>query len=276
MESAGVRLKKIRQEKGLSLEEVRKKTKIHLKILEAIEGDSLTNLNPVYLRGFLKIYCKFLGVEPKDYIPDYREAQSRVKKVTIIKDDLRSPFTKYVSFFKSAGVKLGAFRPSKKLKTTLRFTLIIIIISIALFNFGKFVSSKKRLPQTKQPMPVKIEKTGIQASPKAQAQPLVASQKPQPKQTNIAKENLAGIKLVILARENCWVDLKADGKVLFRRVLEKGRSESWQAKDKIELSLSNAGGVELQVNGQRFTNLGRKGQALRNIVITEKEGLRIP
>jgi hypothetical protein len=57
--------------------------------------------------------------------------------------------------------------------------------------------------------------------------------------------------------------------------LKKGRFENWYAKDKIELSLGNAAAVDLEVNGRPISNLGRKGQALKNIVIT-KEGLMIP
>ena len=45
IETAGARLKKIRQERGLSLEEIQKKTKIHPNVLRAIEGDSLTDLS---------------------------------------------------------------------------------------------------------------------------------------------------------------------------------------------------------------------------------------
>ena len=67
MAHSGAELKKIRLEKGIRLEEIHKKTKIHINILKAIEGDSLTDLNPVYLRGFIKIYCNFLGLDPKDY-----------------------------------------------------------------------------------------------------------------------------------------------------------------------------------------------------------------
>ena len=93
---------------------------------------------------------------------------------------------------------------------------------------------------------------------------------------SIPKEALGGIRLVVSAKENCLVFVKADGKVVFHRVLEKGRSNNWKAKDRIELSLGNASAVEIIVNGQRFKDLGRRGQPLKNIVITEKEGLSIP
>ena len=61
----GTRLKKLRLEKGISLEEIQKKTKIHPNILRAIEGDAITDLSPIYLKSFLKIYCKFLGVDSR-------------------------------------------------------------------------------------------------------------------------------------------------------------------------------------------------------------------
>jgi hypothetical protein len=72
------------------------------------------------------------------------------------------------------------------------------------------------------------------------------------------------------------VQLKVDGKLVFYKTLERGRSKSWQAKQKMELSLGNAGGVEMEVNAQHIKNLGKRGQPIRNIVITEKEGLKIP
>jgi len=46
------------------------------------------------------------------------------------------------------------------------------------------------------------------------------------------------------------------------------------AKEKVELSLGDASAVELQVNDQRFSNLGRRGQPLKNILIN-KNGLKI-
>ena len=57
-------------------------------------------------------------------------------------------------------------------------------------------------------------------------------------------------------------------------MLRRGRSESWSAKDKMELTLGSAGSVRLEVNGKLMPSLGRKGQVLKNIVIT-KDGLKV-
>ena len=81
---------------------------------------------------------------------------------------------------------------------------------------------------------------------------------------------------MISAKEKVFVSVKADGRVLFRSMLERGRSESWLAKEKFELTLGSASAVELIVNGRHFKDLGRRGQPLRNIIITEKDGLKIP
>jgi hypothetical protein len=109
--------------------------------------------------------------------------------------------------------------------------------------------------------------------PKAQQQGVLLQQI---NDTRIPKEASGGIRLVVSAKENCLVYVKCDGRVVFHRVLERGRSDSWKAKERIDLSLGNASAVDIVVNGQRFSSLGRKGRPLNNIVITEKDGLRIP
>jgi len=275
MENPGERLKKIRLEKGISLEEVQKKTKIHLNILKSIEGDGLTDLSPVYLKGFLKIYCKFLGVDPKEYIPDYKETPSSAKYMMPGDDKTQEGG---VSFFESAVMKLRTLRPSIKVKRAIVLIVAVFLVAVILFELGKFISSKVRFRSAKQtvalpPQTVKKAKAkGETAAAKNKA--TVDRTKSKIKETKAKKEVTSAIRLGIRARENCWVSLKVDGHVVFHRILEKGRFETWTAKNKMELSLGNAQAVELEVNGQLFTNLGRKGQVLKSIVIT-KEGLNI-
>jgi cytoskeletal protein RodZ len=263
MEPAGVRLKKKRQELGMTLEEAQKKTKIHLNILKAIEGESLTNLSPIYLKGFLKIYCKLLGVDPSEYIADYKEPSYKVSEKTKLKT-VKAKQDK-VSL-KRFSIKLPPFRLSKKAINVFLFIIIIIILWVTLFKFGKFISSRRKVYPKKQ-----IQFTAFTSQ---KVKPVVVTPKPQITEIVPQKEALSAIRLGIRTRENCWVSLKVDGRLVFQRVLEKGRFESWQAKNKIEVSLGNAGAVELEVNGQVFSSLGRKGQALKNILIT-KEGLKI-
>ena len=247
METCGVKLKKIRLEKGISLEEVHKKTRIHLDLLKAIEEDSLINLNPVYIKGFLKIYCNFLRVDPAEYIPDYKTSGNIVTPV-LPSAELQKPLLGRLYD------KLS-FISSLNFKTIFKIVLIIIFF-IGLFKLGKFISWRRALPTKKTNAVTAVNKKS----------PLV---------TKPVRSEIGIIRLAIRARDNCWVQLKADGKMLFQGTLRKGRTENWEAKERIEFSLGNAAAVDLEINGKVIPSLGaRKGQALKNISIT-KEGLNI-
>ncbi len=299
MNRPGAQLKKIRLEKGISLEEVQKKTRIHLNILKAMEGDSLTNLNPIYLKGFLKIYCNFLGVDPKGYALEVKESKDTVKaqppvKPAAVKKE-GEVLNKGIPFFQALlrkGVEL------KKHAPVIKKGIVLVIVSVLslfiLINVSKIISSrhkayvarkKARVSQSSRTrVRTAAEKTVSKPVQKAAPSSVPAVVAGAGKQVSVAavetgvpvsKETGTGIRLGVRARENCWMFVKVDGKVVFQRTLEKGRFESWLGKERIELSVSNAASVELEVNGQLFSNLGRRGQVLKNILIT-KEGLNIP
>ena len=270
MEPIGERLKKLRQEKGISLEEAHKKTKIHVNILKAIEGECLTDLSPIYLKGFLKIYCNFLGVDPKECLSDYK-APAQVSPEAPGEMFKKAESIKPPSFLENAGLKLNSLRPDKRLKKIVIAILIISLFGFILFKSAGFIHSR---PKISPAVAVHLKEERMRAQSRPKPQKTVT--KPKVVETKLFKESSGGISLVIAAKENCLVFVKVDGHVVLHRVLEKGRSDSWKAKEKIELSLGNAAAVELIVNGQRFANLGRRGQQLKNITITERDGLRIP
>ncbi len=264
MELIGAKLKKIRLEKGLTLEEVHKKTKIHLNILKAIEEGSVVDLNPVYLKGFFKIYCKFLSV-------DFYE-QAKVKPI-----DTPDNQVKPVSFIQSASSKMGSLDSAQKIKLPILIISAVIFLS-AIFGLGKIIAFKRSVSLARKNAS-SYEAAQVRVSKKAEsskvqkARVLNTIPKPQIIQTG-SGSNISGVRLTINAREDCWIKVKSDGKLLYHGILKKGRPDSWVAKEKINLSLGNAGAVNLNVNGQVITSLGRKGQVIKDIVIT-KGGLSV-
>ena len=136
MESPGAKLKKIRLGKGITLEEVQRNTKIQLNILKAIEGDSFTDISPVYLKGFLKIYCRFLGQDYNGYISEYKSLQSQIKE-EIKPKEVPKKEKKPHPLIKSASLKLLTIRSSNKIKTGLKIILVAVILGIGLFNLAK-------------------------------------------------------------------------------------------------------------------------------------------
>ena len=93
-------------------------------------------------------------------------------------------------------------------------------------------------------------------------------------EVKVAAKKSSPIKLAIRAQENCWIQLHCDGKKIFEGILKKGMKESWNAKEKMKLSLGNAGGVEIELNDRILSPVGRKGQVVKDIIITS-EGISI-
>ena len=65
MDTLGSRLEEARKGKGVSLREASEATKIRMEYLSQFEGDDFDiPLPPIYQRGFVKIYARYLGEDP--------------------------------------------------------------------------------------------------------------------------------------------------------------------------------------------------------------------
>jgi len=257
METIGAKLKRIRLEKGLTLEDAHKRTKIHLNILKAVEEDSVVNFNPVYIKGFIKIYSNFLGIDPAQ--PGIELPQTKPAVIERPQPPARQEE-------KKEKIIVRRFEPMKILKRVLPLVIAVVAIFI-LFKIGKFVVVKTaawmRRPKAVVAVPAAKE---AKKSAKAKASVLPVASKPR------HEEAEREVKLVLRAKDDCWVNVKADGRTVFQGTLKKGRFESWIAKDKIVFSLANAAVVEVEANEKIIPALGRRGQSVKNVVIT-KDGL---
>ena len=250
MESAGTRLKKIRLEKGITLEEAAKKTKVNLNVLQAIEEDSLVNLSPIYTKGFLKIYCKFLGVNPADFISDYREPRTHSEIRQEISQDKKPEDTP----FKNIPFRLNTLRLPRISPRIIFIVLAAALGLILLFSLSRLIGSWRENLASRQ------KAAAVSPAATALKQKIPAA---------------AMVSLALRVKENCYVKVRVDSHVFTDRMFHKGMAESWTAKEKIELSLNNAGAAELEVNGRRIPVIGRRGQTMKNILIT-REGLSLP
>ncbi|MCX5707471.1 MAG: helix-turn-helix domain-containing protein [Candidatus Omnitrophica bacterium] len=275
METAGARLKKLRLEKGISLEEVQKKTKIHLEVLKSIEDDTLVNLNPVYIKGFVKIYCDFLGVAPAEFLSGYKDSGAVISSI--------KPGAKDDGLFWGTGTKKPFLKP--QVLAIIVLIVAFLFLTLGIVNLVKFVSkvsSKKSHKQLVLPKPKPVKKVQPKASskPKAILPATRALRTTEAEKLPVAVVSLPaenpepGVRIGIHALDDCWVQARIDGKIIFQNILKKGRFESWSAKDKVELALGSAGSVRLEVNGKLIPSLGRKSQVLKNIQIT-KDGLKV-
>ncbi len=77
MTSFGDTLKKAREAKGLSLSELAEKTHIMSSILDELEREDFSHIvAPIYGRGFVKLYCETVGLDPKPLVHEFTEIYS--------------------------------------------------------------------------------------------------------------------------------------------------------------------------------------------------------
>lgn len=281
MKKAGEELKSIREEKGYSMLEVSKNTKISASVLRALEEGRIDNIDPIYLKGFIKIYCRFLGLKWEDFLKEHplpSEAKHAHRQASTAQEPKEPSAKSHAQkvFSPSAFILKNKKIIIISLLSIAALLFVMLVLRGCVFVLKKFasrvVAQKTAVVQPKKPSKTVSKQTpstktqtprqDTQSSPAQALTPAVKEQKP--------KE----ITLVIRAQENSFLTVRVDGKLVYQRMLSKGKAENWIAKEKIELSVGNAGGVTLEINGKVFSSLGRRGQAIKNIVITH-EGLKI-
>jgi|YelNatPaOPRAMG01_1025707.scaffolds.fasta_scaffold00119_26 cytoskeletal protein RodZ len=244
-ETLGQILKEKRLEKGLTLEDVYRKTKIPLSFLETIEADQLPEISSVYIKGLLKIYCNFLGLDYYDLLKKFNYLESQgMKKESVIFGSQQIKFKRYKIPY-------------------IKITLISLIVIISILGLSKLKSNTQ-----------KIAKSTLKETPQQRPQTTLPKALEWPKEKPPLVSNPKIIKVRLKAKQDCWVKAIVDGKVVFQSILKKGSFEVWEAKDNVELSLGNAGGVELYINEKPFSTLGKAGQMIRKLIINQ-EGLQI-
>lgn len=95
MQTVGQILKEEREAKFYTLEEVEKAIKIRRELLIALESDNYKKLPPpTFVRGFIKNYAFFLGLDPEKILAVYRRGFAEEKNKPYIMDAFSKPLEK--------------------------------------------------------------------------------------------------------------------------------------------------------------------------------------
>src|SRR5712692_6293419 len=97
MMSPGIRLRELREAKGVSLDDIARSTRVGRRYLEALESDSWGELpSPVFVKGFIRAYCEFLDASPDEALGEYREATGETVKPDRLLSAVHTPPTRRV------------------------------------------------------------------------------------------------------------------------------------------------------------------------------------
>ena len=281
-------LKRIRESKGLRLEDIAQRYKIRPSFLESIESGSFEDLpEPVYTQTFIKTYAGLLGVDTSPILARYAkyiETTMPAPPPEPPKEQVREARTENAIFDRlgSMGGRLG---------WAVLTLAVVVILGIYVFQDGseKPVPVKSEVREAVKPAE-KLPETPPAEAPQAPAvqQPDTASQQQAPAQTVAPTQTAApeqkkpeapppaekkeppppapsaagALSLTIEATEAAWVQVKADKTPAVQKLMQAGEKLTTEAKERITVDLGNAGGVQITFQGQSLGSPGKRGEVI--------------
>lgn len=236
----GKTLRQEREGKKLSLEDASLATKINIRILENLEAGEIEKLpSGLYARSFLKQYADFLGLDSVAMLQKYQGASSVGKKGSAAAKEKE---------------ETGSFWKKNKIFSN-ALSIACIILTVLIVGRGIAALSHK-----------------IQVLKQANGISLSTARVSQTPQFLIPKN--APLEVILRAIEPTWAQVRVDDQIVFQNVLAKDSSEVWHPKEKVELWVGDAGGVEVLLNRKLLGKPGKRGQVMKGILLT-REGMRI-
>ncbi len=237
--SFGTWLRRQRELREIDLREIADKTKISLRYLKAMEQDRFEVLPaPVFARGFLREYAKYVGLNPDEVVNYYLTQEGLVEEREPEADD------RPTSSAARGPVTRGAF---------LILLLIVVVAAAAYFLFWRRAHEEAaRAAPPPIAVPAQVEVPRNEVPPPPPAEPEVT----------------APVTVTLDFTQECWVEAETDGKPSISRRYVAGESLRLEAQQSVVLTtLGNAGGVEVQVNGMPFDLRAESGEVLHDVTI---------
>jgi hypothetical protein len=76
--------------------------------------------------------------------------------------------------------------------------------------------------------------------------------------------------LIVRAIEPTWLRVQVDDGQVAEELLQAGAVREWTATRRFTLTVGNAGGVELDLDGKRMPSLGAKGAVIQRLVLPQE------
>ena len=261
--SPGSILRRCREFHNITLEEASEATKVGISHLKALEDDKISEFaNIVYLKGFIRIYATYLGLNSEDIARMYA-------KLFGVQGDKTDP----------AGISPPGRRPRRYMKSLKRLIspallLLLILIttnyymrpppplvrqprvaeiivppvqSAAVQNVQSSVRKVRREPDIPAP---KVEKRSPESS-------IVEKSTPSERRSTVAAK---GFILKIKVTQNGTLMVTVDGSAAQPYELSTGDIFEWKAEKKVALELSNSGRIDVELNGKPYKSLGTSGK----------------
>jgi cytoskeletal protein RodZ len=232
----GAQLWALRQEQGLSLEQVVALTRIPRRLLQAIEEGNLNDLpEPVYIQGLIRQFADALGLNGVEFSGTFPISSAQLNP-------------------QGMG---GNTSPLDQLRPIHLYFLYILLIVCSVNGLSQLLnnavlqaSNNQNQLYPKQKSIVKPELAQAKDSPKVEPviDPLSGEQQGQV------------VQIGVTLKASSWIRVVADGKTEFEGILPEGTHRIWKAQEQLTVKTDNAGGVLMSVNQEKAKEMGEPGK----------------
>jgi cytoskeleton protein RodZ len=272
MASVGAHLRELRTRRGISLEEISRSTRVLTQYLEALETDRYEALPaPVFTKGFIRAYCQALGVPPDESLAIY---EGRPGGGTDAKPAPREPRPAQPAGVSEATAKRHEAAENRTRGAVLAGFVLLVVLGVALFAVTLWLhpapaplgGERPEEPQAAPPVP---------ALPAAEApRPLPAPAAPAPPVGAPSVEARAAIvgvtspyRLIARTSEATWMRVRTEDGRTSEENIPAGETREWVSNRPFVLTIGNAGGVALELNGRSVPRLGPSGAVIERLVL---------
>ncbi len=259
--SIGRQFVQARRSRGISVRQVSEQIKLPGWVIEALENDEHERIAPVFLRGYIRHYAKFLGLASQPLLADVADQQSSELRSVL---PVRQPAIRLERWF--------------KLSTYLLVTTLIVPPLIYFFVVGgvavfehevvstsvenesgeQSVNVSERIAQALAAADSSADPTNQDSSPmSASTIPLAQLRSNETVQDQPAEPVLEttpevlSATLVLEMSDDSWVEIQsADGQRLEFDLLRAGMQREYQAEPPFTVLLGRASAVQIELDGQ--------------------------
>jgi cytoskeleton protein RodZ len=233
MQTIGERLEEARKRKGISVREAAETTKIRGDYLQKFEANSFDiDLPPLYIRGFIRTYARFLDLDPERIASDVDAALAREGKPA--RREHREPLGR-VDFASEGKTSepgepaAGNGRAARDQAMMIKYgvlggsALILLVVIILLINVLSSRSTAKTVAKT-----------------------------PEPPATSVQAENTQTLVLTAIEATRVKVVQDLDNGVLFNGSLARGESKTFKKSGKLGITVEAGKNLRMEVNGRSY------------------------
>jgi len=281
MAGVGAYLRELRERQGISLDELSRSTRVLHHYLEALESDDLGSLPaPVFAKGFIRAYCQALGASPAEAIALYEQHAVPGQERPILVAPPPDQRARAAAAEQRQGRARGAVLVSFVLLVVLGAALFAVTLGL---QSGRETDGGRPVevatPQAPVPTATPAETVAVPAppippspKPSPNAAPPSASPPsapgPRPAVSPTPGGTVSPYRLVARTTETTWMSVRTeDGRTISEETIPAGQVREWVSNRPFVVSIGNAGGVALELNGQAFPQLGPSGAVIRRLTL---------